>query len=358
MKTVLRLAVWLYGGSLRFYPPSFRAEFGQEMLLVFAQAAAHSLLRGALPFLALCLREVLSFPAILLSLWQESASHFIRESDQGRLFNGSSEPGRGWMSQSVELDRKAAWSRRSALLAALPPLVFGLGLSLAWGVIGPHWVVAPPGRLMAGVSLGFLAALVIAGGALFALLRRLPDWGYTWVGAALLGGMLFLQVFAEEWVEQGLYHIPPFVDALVNSAVLLSFLTFLGWAAWRGWRQAGLLSFGLATTLALAFFHGLAVPPINRPDLATLAAGLGLAFSLLIYGYARGSTWLPVVALFVAGALSLGMVWVTGKLWANSAAGGAAPSLAAFGIFVAGLLLAGPLLGLLSRPLRRALHRI
>lgn len=358
MKSILRLAAWLYGCSLRFYPSSFRAEFGQEMSLVFTRAAAHSLLRGALPFLGLCLREVLSIPAVLLSLWREAVSQSLRQSGQGRLFNGSPEPGRGWMSQGVELDYRAVCSRRQALLAALPPLVFGLGISLAWGIIGPHWVSIPPGRLAAGVSLGFLAALVIAGGALYALLRRLPDWGYSWVGATLLGGMLFLQVVAEGWVEHGLYDIPPFVDALVNAAVLLLFLGFLGWAAWRGWRQAGLLSIGLATTLALAFFHGLAVPPINRPDLAVLAAGLGLVFSLLIYGYGRGSSWLPAVALFVAGALSLGMVWVTGKLWAASAADGAMPSLAALSIFLVVPLLAGPLLGLLSRPLRRALHRV
>ena len=32
-----------------------------------------------------------------------------------------------------------------------------------------------------------------------------------------------MQVFAEEWVEQGLYHIPPFVDVLVNGKSLDAF---------------------------------------------------------------------------------------------------------------------------------------
>jgi len=261
------------------------------------------------------------------------------------------------MSGSVALKQMVFCSRKRALVAALLPLIFGLGISLAWGIVGAYWVSIPAWRLTAGVSLGFLSALIIAGGALIALLRRLPDWGYTWTGAALLGGMLLLQVIAEGWVEQGLYAIPPFVDALVNGFVLLLFLGFLGWTAWRGWRQAGLFSMGLATTLALAFFHGLAIPPINRPHLAPLAAGLGAVFSFLIYGYGRGSSWLPAVALFVTAALSLGVVWTSGRLWSVSAAGGSMPSLAALSVFMAGLLLAGPLLVLLSRPLRRALHR-
>jgi len=68
---------------------------------------------------------------------------------------------------------------------------------------------------------------------------------------------------------------------------MIIFLVFLGRAAWRGWRQAVCSAIGLSTTLALAFFHSLAVPPINSPDLGILAVLAGLVFSLLIFAFAR-----------------------------------------------------------------------
>jgi hypothetical protein len=149
------------------------------------------------------------------------------------------------------------------------------------------------------------------------------------------------------------------VNLFINAAVMIIFLVFLGRAAWRGWRQAGLFSIGLSTTLALAFFHGLAVPPINSPDLGILAVLAGLVFSLLIFAFARGrSSRVRGIILGVIGMLNLSLVWLPVRLWAvPSETMSPTPSLMALGAFISGLLLAGPLFGLLGLPLRHALHR-
>ena len=53
-------------------------------------------------------------------------------------------------------------------------------------------MVKPPWRLIAGVAVGLAPAAVIAIGGLIALVRRLPDWGYAWVGALLAGPLMSL----------------------------------------------------------------------------------------------------------------------------------------------------------------------
>ncbi len=68
---------------------------------------------------------------------------------------------------------------------------------------------------------------------------------------------------------------------------MIIFLVFLGRAAWRGWRQAGLFRIRVIHHAGAGFFHSLAVPPINSPDLGILAVLAGLVFSLLIFAFAR-----------------------------------------------------------------------
>jgi hypothetical protein len=56
----------LYAALLLLYPPGFRAEFGEEMQSIFAQAADEASQRGANAFARLCLGELAGLPAALL----------------------------------------------------------------------------------------------------------------------------------------------------------------------------------------------------------------------------------------------------------------------------------------------------
>ena len=79
-----------------------------------------------------------------------------------------------------------ASDRSRSLIAALPSLLLGLGILLSALIGGGPWYIVLPWRLYLGIALELLPAVVIIAGGATALWRRLPDWGYTWLGAALM----------------------------------------------------------------------------------------------------------------------------------------------------------------------------
>jgi hypothetical protein len=246
-----------------------------------------------------------------------------------------------------ELDRP--WS----LVAALPPLLLGLGILLNALIVGKPWYTVSPWRLYLGIALELLAALVIAVGGVIALWRRLPDWGYTWLGAALMllaGGVKML---AEERAETGQFLISPIGDIAVTVLVFLAGLAALAAAAWRGWAQAGMVSIGLATTLALSLCATATNAPFYRYDLALLAGPLGLLTAALTYLYARRPGLVRLAAIAGIGLASIGTSWAVSRAWTGWLLSRGQPSpLLPFLILLVGSLLTGPCLGLLTQPLR------
>jgi len=260
-----------------------------------------------------------------------------------------------------ENERTGKWridNPRQALAAALPPLIFSLGIALSWQVISVPWHTAPPWRLIAGVVVGLAPAAVIAIGGLIALVRRLPDWGYVWVGAAMMGMALLLQALAEERAEVGAFLISPVADIVMVLVVLLAGLVVLSVAALRGWPQAGLMSIGLAATLGLSLFYAVAIPPFYRRDVALLAVPLGLLVAALTYVYARGSDLVRIAVLAGIELVNVGIAWAADRVWQDWLLARGQPSpLLPLLVLLTGALLAGPLLGLLGRPLRGVLGR-
>jgi len=253
---------------------------------------------------------------------------------------------------------QSATARRSSLLTALPPLLLGLGTLLKALIIGAPWYTVPSWRLVAGIAAEALAAAALAIGGLLVLLRRLPDWGYTWLGAALAVVAMGIKVLAEERAEIGLPLISPAADAVIGVLLLLAGLAALVVAALRGWSQASLVSIGLSSVLALSLCSTAGNAPFHRYDLVLLAGPLGLTIAGLAYLYVRRAGPVRLVIIAVIGLVEVGAAWLASQAWQDWLLSQGRPSpLLPFLVLLTGSLLAGPVLGLLAQPLRRAVRR-
>ncbi len=258
-------------------------------------------------------------------------------------------------------------SQRQALVVALPPLVFGLGITAMFLVIVPldRLVIggaSPPIhvtglslRFAIGLAVGLIMVTVLAVGGLVAAVRRLPGWGYTWVGADLMGLLLVLMVIGDDRE----FLISPAADIALLALFLLAGLAALTAAALRGWQQAGLVSIGLATTVGLSLCFFVTAGPFNRFDLALLAGPLGLLVAALTYAYACGADSTRIAVLVSMGLLNAALLWMAEQqVWqpwylSHGEPGHFWPWLAV----LTALLLIGPMLSLVGRPLHRVLRR-
>jgi uncharacterized membrane protein YbjE (DUF340 family) len=75
----------------------------------------------------------------------------------------------------------------SEIVAALPLLLFGFGIALASIVREGPWDAVPRWWLLLSVVVGLIATGSIIVGSAISLVRGVPRWGWTWVGAAPSG---------------------------------------------------------------------------------------------------------------------------------------------------------------------------
>jgi hypothetical protein len=107
--------------------------------------------------------------------------------------------------------------------------------------------------------------------------------------------------------------------------------------------MAGMASFSMATAA-----------PLNRYDLATLAAPVGLVMSALTYLYVRRGDAGRIVAILGYGVMNAAVFLIIAGAW-DFPAGRPSPVIP-FLVVLAGALLVGPLAGLVGRPLRRVIQ--
>ena len=366
MNAAVSFITYVYAFLVRLYPCDFRADFEEEMCIVFADVVAEEARRGGAPLASMCWREMRDWLWVLLSeywlnvrMWHRGL--FMYETDEGSGKPSCSADRRNDMFkfENGQTDKWRIDDPRQALAAALPPLLFSLGIALNWQVIGVPWHTAPPWRLVAGVVVGLTPAAVIAIGGLVALAQRLPDWGYVWVGASMMGLALLLNVLAGERADVGASLLSPIADIIIMLVVLLAGMVVMSMAALRGWPQAGLMSIGLAVTFGLSLFQMVAIPPFYRRDVALLAMPLGLLLTALAYVYARGSDTTRIAVLVGVELVNVGIAWEVDRVWRDwlLAHGQSSPLLPLL-VLLTGALLAGPLLGLLGRTLRGVLGRV
>ena len=343
MKYAAQFALWLYERLLGFYPRNFRYEFGEEIVLVFDEAVNDAVNLSGWALFRVSIRELRDLPKALFGAYW----HEIQDGIGGyRMFDFRNEE--MWKIED----------HREAIVAALPPLIFGFAMALSALIIREPWYKVPEWRMILGIGVTLFASAILAVGGIQALRKRIPDWGYSWIGYSYMGLVLFVKTFAEEQADEGLSMISPVVDNIIAILVLLGMAVFLGIAVLRGWRQAGLLSFSYAGMMGISLFGMLSAAPINRSDLTLLVAPASLIAAFLVYLYCRSTDMQRVLSMFGLVLLYAGVLWAILYAWQPwyLERGGTSPILPLFVIFLI-LLLSGPMLGILGTPLRRILRK-
>ncbi len=248
---------------------------------------------------------------------------------------------------------------RGTLWAVAPPFLFGLGISL-YSLVGAGPLDSTPlWRTVLSLTLGLLPALLIGAMAISALIRRIPDQYWVWVGSGYLGFVLFVEVVSEERAEMGKTILSPTADSAIAAILLAAGAALMIIAALRGWRQAGMLGIGLSGTLGLSLFVSATAAPFYRYDLALAAAPAGAIFSALALAYLQSSSPAARAAALV-GSLAMNILCLSlaNPAWGDWMHAQGRPGLdLPLLVLSAVLLLISPLLRLITSPLERALGR-
>ncbi len=321
------------------YPYGFRQEFSREMQAVFQEKLVAKKAAGKWALWRVFWEELRDWPGAVLTEY----CFAFRETF-----------GRGLMSLITEDKSWKIENRRDAILASLPPVLFGIGIALGALVIWEPWYVVPQWRLWTGVAIILVPAAVIALGGTLAIIKRLPAWGYTWAGGAVMGLVALVKLLAEDRADFGLPLLSPLLDVALLVILLLGISALVIVTAWRGWRQAGLTSLGFATIAGMSIFSLATAAPLNRYDLATLAAPVGVVMALLTYFYVRKGDVGRVIAILGFGVMNAVVFLVIFSAW-DLPPGRPSPLIPLL-VALTGALLVGPLAGLVGRPVRKVIQ--
>ena len=246
-------------------------------------------------------------------------------------------------------------TRRDAWLAALPPAIFGLSITLLFLLaIGlPTRVRYGPGintALALGIGVLLLATLALAIGGVVATARRLPIWGHAWTGAAAMS-ILFVLMLAS---DDRPHLVSPAVDGLILIALLLMMGGALGMAGWRGPLLGGLAGLSTTMIISLVVVFWASAAPFSRLDVALLAGPLGLLYGGLLYGFVIGPPARRAALLAVGGLLCLGTMGSVeyGVFWPWRLNHGEAGQVWVLLAVCVALLAFGPAVGLVAQRLR------
>ena len=358
-----QLLTHLYGLLLRMYPTAFRMEFEAEMRGVFADSIAETAPQGHTALARMYFRELHGW---LRTMSAEHVSALRPRQDSSLSANEEIEPtayGTNGRYGMDVMESNGSWgieSRREIILTVLPPLILGLGIMLSSLIFGGEsFRTLPQWRFILSAIMLFGAAAAIATGGIIAIARGLPDWGYTWVGAFLMGVVFAVIVIADEASESGGHIISPGFETGLGVLLVLLLAAALFTAALRGWQRAGLVSIGMAATLALGMCGTANAAPFYRYDLASLSIVLAALTAVFIYVYISQSDFATQITVFVAVAvLNALFIWIVGHAWQEWLVERGKPSqIVPMVVLPTLVLLSGPVVGLLTRSVRPLLNR-
>jgi hypothetical protein len=232
-------------------------------------------------------------------------------------------------------------------IAALPPLIFGTGITLSALILqGQHFQIVT-WRLVLGLLVFILSTAVIMLGGLLAIRKHLPDWGYSWAGAGLMSVVMAVKLIAEERADEGLAIFNPAMDTALASLLVLSCMLLLFFAALRGWQASGLVSIGFVSILTLSIIAATTAAPFNRYDIALLSAPVGILIAGVTYIYGVKDDLTRIILLVGLSIVNAASVWVVDRVWMSGTSRDSA--FWPFFVVVTLALLAGPLAALVLK---------
>jgi hypothetical protein len=340
---------------VRCYPNSIRTEFSEEMRAVYWEVSMDALDSSSWSMLGVFLKELFDWPLELLNGYVDTfkARSVLHDQDYQAIYRvGDTAMGR--VLSMISQERSIDLSKRQGVIAALPPLLLGLGIMSSALIRTDVWYRLPVWQLYLSVAVVLLPGIAVGLGGLLALLKRIPDWGLTWVGCAFMGVTLFAKVLVEEGVEEGWLSLAPSTEMVLGLAILLAGFTFLIITARRGWTQAGLFTIAVACTMGLSLFQSLTAAPFNRDDIAIFAGPLGLIIASLIYVYIFQPGILRIVIILGVGLVNTGAAVIATNTWSSWFENKGAPSpLLPLLVILTVLLFSGPVSGLILRLINR-----
>lgn len=257
------------------------------------------------------------------------------------------------MSHNQNDDRSFDLERREIIIATLPPIILGLGITTASLITHKPWYTLPQWRLMLSIAILLASGFLIGCGAMYALFRRIPDWGYTWVGTAFMGTVLFIHTILGELSDDGNLFVTDEVGIAITLLFMLLGFIFLLFSSWRGWQRAGLFSIALSITFALSLWQAVVAAPFNRYDVAIFALPLGLLIAILIYLYFKGSDTTRVLVIFGVAVLNVFVIFIAVSAWDAWLENAGKPSpLLPLIVILTLLLVTGPIAAGIMRPIR------
>jgi hypothetical protein len=354
---------YVYTVFVRRYPMNFRLEFEDEMCDVFDRAISEAKIFGLRRMVWVFLREIKDFPSLILfehwhSIQQTSWDPIIGSFSSRQPSEFLRQYRSSLMSEFGDNEPLDFVSKRGRVLAALPVLLFGLGIAITSLTRGGPWHSVPMWRLILSIALGLLPMIAIAIGGLIAFLRKLPDWGLTWVGSAFMGLLILVKTVAEELAEVGQRIISEPVEIGIVIVMFLIGMALLVIVGMRGWQHGGLLSIGFSVTFSLTFLWAVTAAPFYRHDLAIWAGPFSLLLATLTYLYTQSNNSIRLILLFGVGLLNVAGLLTANTIWTDwFQSRGEAHSPLPFVIFMILFLICGPIMGFIARPIQQSLHR-
>lgn len=362
MKGFLRVLRFLYTLMLHLYPKGFRLQFADEMAAVFGASIDDASKRSLSALLACVFRELRDGSALVLQEgWGDFQDrmhvsmrlHFDRGQNSQAIDQGSMN-----MTESDRLWKSFGGDRRLAAAAAMPPLLFGMGVAVDSLIRGGPWNTVPTWRLFLGIGVGLFPMLIIALVGLYALSKRMPVWGLTWIGSGFMGLLLLVKTASEELADIDRYIISQSADIVLVVLILAAGFIILSYASANGWRRAGLFSIGMSTVFCLSLYLSITSAPFYRHDLALISAPVGLLLASLTYGYVIGSERTRILSFLGIAVLNLSPVLITNQVWSDwLQREHRQPVVLPLMVLLILTLVSGPVMGVILSPITKMINR-